>query len=725
MGGLANLETRILYDQYGRWLWFMRTMPWHAAFYLSGIVLPSHERYWLRVYFGETKENNVVASRGTSKSFTHASLAAPLKTLLFKNVNTLTLSASGFRGGKELFKDAARLVEGQLKSQDLPGAFMLAAVKSPKVIAKDPSKWDMIFRSGGTYSTAPTNNPDQLRGLRANEVQVDERNTFPGEVVQKIIRPMLNVGQDFKRAASGGDRNKIYQISTIDFTVRDWYPELQVAESLQKREYDAWKARKAGDWDEYDRLMGENEGQLRTASFSYTRVDYTDLLIPEVVATMDGERRYRVNFPMEPGVQREDILRYDEQDGQSFWYTYPVDKKGLEEPLRSGTVDPEIWLAEQRNTFIASSGNVFDYELIQRISERPVWQAKDAPKSRRRKVDDEDDDRSKEEYYAPILHSCGDPCVLGIDVARESDETAFVVFRLGELAEGDFDPLLPQVDAKGRPVLGKTTWNHICWAESWKQLQADRAAEIARDLYERYNIIATLDVGGMAMDKRGGGSAVRDSLGNPKPLVEDGVVDPNWSWDKTLKMYDPEDLDGGFGHYSAEKPNDPMYWGGLRLIASTNQDNVDWTYGTRALMQQKKLYLGFWQPPSRWAFEKGLLTAGGEADKLNPEYQKWLVGYNGIRRLKTQLLRLQTKVSEQGTIRFVMPGERTKEEGKKDLWAAMIYGFSLVRQYRLSLTKEEAPAPMVAPVIVTMNPAQRLQGMFNTGTPSGVFGRGR
>lgn len=691
MAGKITVEKRVLLDVYGKWLWVMRRQPSHAAYWLTGIVLPSHERYWIGVYMGETKENNVIASRGTSKSFTHASAAAPLESLLYKNVSTLLLSASGFRGGKELFKDGERMILGQLKSQQIPGSFFKASIDKGKTIQKDPSIWTMAFKSYSRYSTVPTNQPDQLRGLRANKVIVDERNTYSGDQIQRIVRPMLNVGASFRKTAEGGDRNKIYQISTIDYTVRDWYPEIQVAQQLQKREYDAHKARKAGDWAEYDRLMSDNDGQLAQASYSLTRFDYTDLIIPEYVATIDGQHRYRVAFPMETGVERNDILRHDKHAKVAFWYLYPVDVRGLTTPLRDGTVDLDLWLAEQRNIFINASGNVFDFDLIQKVAERPIPIG-----NHKRKKTDEDD--GEDEFYAPVMYSCGDPCVLGVDVARESDESAFVVIRLGELSEEEFSPFMESTDKHGRPLLGHTNWNHVCWAESWRKLQAYEVADKIHDLYTRYNIIRTVNIAGIAMDKRGGGTAVRDELGNPKAPMIDGKPDPSWSQDKILKIFDPDD-ENGFSHFSVF--NDPSkYWGGLRLLATQNEDNLSWTYGAKGMMQTKKLYIGFWMPPSRWAYEKGLLGPNGEPDRGNPEYRKWEVGYNGIRRLKNQLLRLQTKITETGVQRFVMPGDRAKEEGKKDLAVTLTYAFSLAREHIKAKTVAGAEIPMIMPILV-------------------------
>lgn len=688
---MASIEKKLLFDQYGRWLWILRQLPSHATHWLAGIRLPPHERMWLRLYFGDTKENNVVASRGTSKSFTLVSAAATLYGFLYKNVATLSLSASGFRGGKELFRDADRLIQGQLRSQQLPGKYLRKSISGKNILARDPSIWTILTRSHSRHSTAPTNNPEDLRGLRANRVLVDERNTFPGATVQKIIRPMLNVGQDFVQTAKGGDGNRIFQISTIDYSERDWVAELKVAEDLQRREFAASKALKNGDFDEYDRLLTDNDGQLREASFSYSRVDYTDLIIPERIKTLDGETTYRVHYPADIGVSTKDIVRYDEHDKQKYVYTYPVDKKGLEQPLKDGTVDEDTWMAEQRNVLIAASGNVFGYDLLSKVAERPLSVHKEL--GRKSKSEDT-------EYFIPVLYTCADPCVLGIDVARESDETSFVVFRLGPIAEHEFIPFEERTDSKGRSIVGRTEWSHICWAESHRKMTSHEAAGKVRELYERYNIVTSIGVPGIGMDKRGGGSAVRDDLGNPKPDIINGVVDSSFVWEDVVKIYDPKDV-GGYSHYAAMDESD-KYWGGLRLIASTNQDNVEWTHGLRAMMQKSLLYLAYWMPPSLWARQKGLTNPNGEPDRLNPEYIRWEVGYTGIRRLRTQLQRIQTKVSEQGVVRYTMPGDRGKEDGKKDLWAASIYGYSLVREHLVSKTKTPTEPPTAVPLMVNL-----------------------
>lgn len=845
-----GLEKRILVDTFGKWIWWLRTFPAHAVHHLAGIVLPPHERFWIRKFFADYKENIVVASRGTSKclaigtkvlmangapravediqvgdlllgpdgyprrvlhtvrgqgplyevkqdrgitytvnedhilstmvstdnntppqvvnigvrefaqlpshiayqfrgykaqflyprekdltshltvapvgegewagftlsgdhlflledgtvthnSFSYASLAAPIKSLLYRNLRTLVLSASGFRGGQLLLDDTERLFLGQLHSQTLPDNYLqqsVTGVSKNKVVRRAVDRWTIPLTSMSSVMTIPTNNAQMMRGIRSNLAIVDERNTFDGEIVQKIIRPMLNVGLDFLRPASGGDSNQIFQISTIDYTVRDWYPEIDAMKILAKREYQAHQARKAGDWNEYERLLDAQEGALRVASFSYSSFDYTDLLIPEEVQASDGNT-YKVNYPVTNNVRPEDILRYDEADKIKYWYTYPVDKDGLESPMRDGTMDRDLWLAEQRNTFINSAGSFYGPELVGKISERPIYEQGGITKE-------------SNEWFAPLMYTCGDPCVLGVDYARESDQFAIVVLRLGEIAEGKFDPNMTMVDDEGRTRLGQTPWNNVVWAESHYRWTAAEAAAKIREMYKRYNLVRTDSIRAIGMDKGGGGTAVRDELAQPRPpVLSDGNVDPNWDVKNILKIFDPEDED--YKHYSAYN-NPAEYWGGLELIKPTNMDNIQWAQALKGMMQQGKLFLPFWQPPSKWAPEMGLVNSRGMEDRTHPLFQRTLAGYNGIRTLKGQLIKVQGKVSESGVIRFVMPGDRAKESGKKDLFSALIYAVHMARQHLVATTKDSEEVPMIEPLIVNIGGDRKL-GRGSTG----------
>jgi hypothetical protein len=563
---------------------------------------------------------------------------------------------------------------------------MKNSADSNKIIRQEPDRWIIKWASNSQNMTVPSNNPDAMRGIRARKAVIDERNFFDGEgqVVQTIIRPMLNVGGDFLRIASAESANAIFQISTIDYTFRDWWKEIDAMRRTAKREYDAMRAMEAGDWDTFDRMMSENKNELQTASFSISRVDYTDLLIPEVLEDPTDGTTYAVNYPLPPGLERHDLLKWDDRDSCNYWYTYPVDKKSLEEPLLNGTMDEDLWLAEQRNVFIEASGAVYTDKLVKQASEQPIYAKGEIPNA---------PDRA-EEFFPPVLLSCGDPCVAGIDYARERDDFAIVVIRLGPLAEGKFNPDGWR-DAQGRLCYGNTPWSSVIWAESWPHTMASTAGDRIRLLRERFNIINDPEgYGGMDMDFRGGGSAVRDDLANPKPPVINGVPDP--SWVEPVKIYDP--TDESYAHYAAFDSDD--YWSGLRLVTPSNQENWEWTRSTKAGMEQKHLYIGYWEAPSTWAAKKGIQTTTGQKDQDSNEYLQWIVGYNAIKKLKNQLVRLQTRMTPSGLIQVYMPGAKGSEEGKKDLYSAFIYGWHAAREHLVAATKRTEDTPMVAPVIV-------------------------
>lgn len=690
----SHEHQRIL-DEYGKMLWTLRKLPSHAAHWIAGVYLPPHERLWLGIMFSDYKENNIVASRGTSKSFTHASLAAPLYDSLHKNSTTLVVSASGFRGGKLLFEDIERFFKGQLRSQQSPGDYLERSVSSlttHRVLTRQPDMWQVNHKAQGRTLTIPTNNADSMRGIRATTVIVDERNTFDGEVVQKVIRPMLNVGKDFRHTATGLGQNKVFQVSTIDYTFRDWYPELTTQTNLAQMEYDAQMARKAADWETYDDLMARDKGVLRTSSFSISRIDYTDLLIPTEILDRDG-RAFEVELPLSDDTSRADVCLYDHRDECSYWYLYPVDKKTLEDPYLDGTMDEDLWLAEQRNQFIAASGNVYPHELIVKSADQPIYRSGKIP-----------DNVTQDDFYAPVMYTCGDPCVMGVDYARESDEFAIVVLRLGPLSDGKFDPNLTATDEEQRIKIGHTSWSNIIWAESWRHVTASDAADKIRHLRERYNLINVPIVGGsIGMDKQGGGTAVRDQLAIPKPSTIDGIPDP--MWEEPGIIFDPTDED--YAHYS--NMGDPVkYWSGLELIKPTNATNLDSTMASKAMLQKQQLYIGQYETPSQWARKLGMINAIGGIDDSNPMYQSLLIGYKGVNRLKSQLVRLQSKVTETGMMRFVMPGKKELEESKKDMYSAFIYACYMARHHLVGLTREGMDAPPTAkPVLVTIGSEYR------------------
>lgn len=285
-------EIALEFRLYGKYIAFLRRHPVHSVRVLWGIVVPPHEGFMMRAAWQGYRNNIYVCSRGTSKSFTVGSLFPPTKSLLYRNTASLIASASKFRGGKLVLMDSARLLKGSLKSQKMGNNWGAASLSHKTVlIKKDPDMWHMDFTSHSTIHTIPTNNEESARGIRANILIIDERNTFDGVLIHKVYEPFLVVGTDFENPAAGSEGNQFFSVGTIDYTYRDWYKEIVSAQDIAKLEYEIQMALREQNWSLYDRLTEQHGKRVNNASVSIIRFDYTDLLIPTRIGN------YKVNYP--------------------------------------------------------------------------------------------------------------------------------------------------------------------------------------------------------------------------------------------------------------------------------------------------------------------------------------------------------------------------------------------------------------------------------------------
>jgi hypothetical protein len=572
-------------------------------------------------------------SRGVSKTFTIGSLFAPLKALLFRNARVLIASASRFRGGKLILKDSERLIMGQLGSQKLPGFFAKKAIDHPKTIKHEPDMWYMDFKTHSSVVTVPTNNEEAVRGVRATVLIIDERNTFDGEAIETVYRPFLMVGTDFANPALGASGNQTFFVGTIDYSYRDWYKGIMAIKDLAKLQYEMNKAMMSQDWQTYDNLLRQHGAQLRGMSACYLRYDYTDLLIPTKV------NNYKVHYPgARPG---RDII-WDDRDECEYIYSYPVNKRTLEDPLDQGIVDQDSWYAEQRNMFIQASGSVYPPVLVEKAT-GPVYTEKEEIKRGW--------DAQKEgfRYVPPVLYTCQDPCVLGVDTARKADFTALVVLRIGSMPVEYFEG--HKGDYMLRGSTGTTPWSNVIWAEQHQHLTVRDTTALIHEFRKRYNIIGTTEFPGIIMDARGGGVHVRDELANPSPPI-DGAGQPEVGWKQPQKIYDLDD--GEFEFLQAES----SAWPGLRLLMTTDLMNQELIGYSRAQMDIGRLYVGTYKP---------------QTERNDPEF-KMTPGYLGVQALKHQMLRIQAEATPSGkSVRYVMPGDPRKLENKKDMLMAFLY----------------------------------------------------
>ena len=258
-------------------------------------------------------------------------------------------------------------------------------------------------------------------------------------------------------------------------------------------------------------------------------------------------------------------MKWDVRDNRKYIYTYPVNKKQLEDPLDQGLVDFETWAAEQRNVFIEAAGSVYSPKLIERAI-GPIYTIEEE-RARNWYMDKEG-----RRYMPPVLYESTDPCFLGVDVARTSDFSAFVVIRLG-YGESSFFKDSTAYNLKKHSGIG--TWSNVIWAEQHQKMTIKEISDTVRALRKRYNIITVRGVPGIAMDARGGGTNIRDELANPVPeKLDTGEIDLNWK--SPQKIYDP--IDEEYKHLAADENN----WGGLEVLWTSDQSNQELVGFSRA-----------------------------------------------------------------------------------------------------------------------------------------------
>lgn len=626
---------------------------------LWGIVVPPHEGFMVTAAWQGYRNNIYVCSRGTSKSFTIGSLFPPTKSLLYRSTATLVASASKFRGGKLVLMDSARLLKGSLKSQKIGNAWGMSSLNHKTVlIKKDPDMWHMDYTSNSSIYTIPTNNEESARGIRANILIIDERNTFDGVLIHKVYEPFLVVGSDFENPAEGSQGNQFFNVGTIDYTYRDWYKEIISTQDIAKLEYEIQTALREQNWPLYDQLMEMHGKRVNGSSVSIIRYDYTDLLIPTIIG------KYKVNYP---GAVRGKQIKYDDRQNCDLIYTYPVEKKQLEDPLDEGLVDRETWEAEHRNMFIRADGNVYPYDLIETVT-GPLFTATE---ERKRNWDPEE---QGVRYLPPVLYECSDPCVLGVDTARSQDFSAFVIIRMGCLPNQFFGTI--SEDYLLTTHMGRSPFNNVIWAEQHQQMTIKDVADKIRELRGRYNIVATRNCPGIAMDARGGGAIVRDELVNPSALLDTETGLPVAGWKPPQKIFDPEDKDDRLG---VELLADPNAWFGLRLLYTTEIMNQEFVGFSKAQMQNGKLYIG----------------SSKSARVLRDPTTRMYVGLVGLDVLKHQLLRVQAISSPSGkSIQYVMPGDPTKIENKRDMLFAFLYACYALREWITQQLRRETTVPI-------------------------------
>lgn len=647
-----------------------------ALIALSGIFVPPHERMMLDIAVRAALSNVFIGSRGTSKTSVIDVLFQTTRALLYKNRDSVILSASGFRGGQLLFTDLEKWVTGGWVDQKPGFNFIRNSMKNEKLIHRAQNFWRIEYSSLSTALTLPTNDPTKLRGIRGTELYLDEANFMDMDLVDKVAESFLNVLKDMRYGGERAEANNVFYTTTVDYAWRDFQKTARGAYEGVRQDYLAWQALKKGDLAKYLKL--EVNGLHKT---TYTCFDYTDTIVRRFIKTRDGrtmevvwpdkERKWRKDRNGIPFTVRNETTGRMQLEGDPVEVipTYGINREGLEGKIMRGETSEEIWLAEQRNVVDSSAGDVYPHAIIDKAAFRggryllPWTDCGDAYK----KIH-----KDQERHYVPeIMWDCTDPCVLGVDYAPGNrDFCAFVVIRVGPLAHGDFDPAVG---------LGKTSWSNVIWCEQHRNASGENVAEKIRAFTHRYNLVYFHDpfvtdtwqaARAIGLDVRGGGNAVRDEL----VYINKETLGPD-----EYRILDPLDDDERLAAFKQDTRTHKPMLDAIKPTGPLNDKLVEFTVGQ---FQTNALYLPADVPQSD-----------------RPGDRKFDIGYDGARVLEHQLRALQQEPTASGYRKFLMKGDEESTKNKKDFWAAFIYASKQLRAHllRVRLT-QDAPPPLGAKV---------------------------
>lgn len=627
----------------------------------------------------------------THNSTTVCVLGASLLAILYTK-RIATLSATGFRGGQNIFNELERWAAGgrwdDQEDIDLVSHCIEKQAVSKALVHRGQTAWQINFRSHSIMRTLPTNNEDKIRGERAHVVFFDEANTADPTLIDKVIKPFLNVKGGMATGGATSASNMAFFTTTVDYSWRPFMMKVQAAKDSLRRDYDAWQAMQRGDWQTFEALERND-----ILGYTYNSYDYTDTIIRERVTDRQG-RRWKIRYPNANALIGRPSLKFRDfprgipfssrgPDGRiqkdsapvRALTSYAIEKDGIERDLYTGTVEESIWLAEQRNVVDTAGGDVYPHGLMDKVccyGPNVILKWGDAGDKWRAAHPEEED----QGYYPPVMFECTDACVLGVDVASGGrDFASFTVIRVGPMGEGEFNPM-------GTVSLGRTDWSNVIWSEQHRLLSYKDIADKIHSLRARYNLFSVHEpwkddwewCRAIGMDAKGGGLAVRDALihlDRPDSEVAEGVI----------RIYDPFDADPKVQGFK-RPPNLPI----LDLISAQDTTNDRLVEFTLAQMKVGRLYIAKWLEES-------------ERPDRDPKLN---AGYYGIRTLENQLRRIQQEPTARART-FYMPGSSEDVKNKKDAWASFIYGAKELRAHLLRIKAIEERPPAMGAVVSRVN----------------------
>ncbi len=593
---------------------FYRANPVLAVRDILGIRLAPHQRVDLRLQW-HSKASDVIRvfSRGMSKTFGEALLGV-LSAVLYPKLKILSIGASGFRQGKMILEEVERIVKGDLNGQTKTD-FAMRMVDtggrrySTSVIRKDPDLWKVPFLNGSVIATAPIGTTgDAIRGFRANITQVDERKDLSNEIKERVIKPFGIIDHNVVTDVVGF-KNINIDSGTLQFEDDDYTKELE----------------------EYKRLIQKGSEDHLVIKFVY----------PDAFDEAKSGEKYVYNS------------EYFNKKLKYWGTPYKIKVDNIERELAKITTDIESWRAEYLCEPMRSAGDYYPFELVQSCVNTHVYTDNEYMA-----VPDSD----IMQFLKPGT-SIDDPCILGVDCAREHDMTAFVVMRVGQLSEKPWDRETQE---------GKTKFSNIVWAYCRKHMHDQESAILIYKILDMYpNIVV------VAMDKRGGGSGVRDQLYH---TVKDGKIkDDKGNPAQVEILYDPEDdEEGGIATLLKGRRGERISINDrLRLVTYTDMDNTLVNRGMRNAMADGQFFF-----------------SGGDEELRDSE----LIGIRDyINMIPRQFRMIQTKPTK-NWVKFEVPNS---DKNKKDLYSATIYAWGEVM--KLVYDQQKRPRAKIATIAPTMN----------------------
>jgi len=592
---------------YPKILLFYRNHPVLAVRDLLGIRLAPHQRLDLRLTWNSTAKDIIrLFGRGMSKTFGEA-LHAILTAMLYPRMKILMLGSGGFRQGKFIIEEVERIIKGELDGQE-EKKFALKMMDTgnrkmtSSVIRKNPEMWTIPMKNGSVIATAPIGTKgDAIRGFRANITYVDERKDLKKEIKEKVIKPFSII--DYNVVTQAGDfENLNIDSGTLEYAEDDYTLE----------------------YEEYLRQMEKGDDRYLVVKFIYP--DAFDIAQP------DEEFKYSSE------VFHQNL---------KFWKTpYGIKVDDIEAAANKLTTDYESWRSEHLCVAMRATGDYYSHELMNSVTNKQVL-------SDTWFTDEKNEEKAKSatQFLRPLLET-NDPCVLGIDCAREDDFTTFTIIRIGQLAEQDWNPITQE---------GHTDFSNIIWAYQERNMHDPDAAIKIYEILDMFpNILL------VAMDKRGGGSGVRDQLYH---VVKDGKVNAEI-------LFDPDD-DGENG--IATLVGDTSANDRLRLVTYTDEDNTRVNGSVRT------------------AFKSGLLLFAGGDDTSTLEDS--VADVQDFISIAARQFRMIKTRPTKNWIHFYT--ENPKKQ-KKDLYSSIIYGYGAVLKllYDIELPGDSTDVATIAP---TMN----------------------